>query len=40
MALFQGSTSFTESITLSKYPAYAEYQRRTSRLIPLPPRQG
>lgn len=32
--LFHGSTNFTESITLSKYPSYAEYQRRTSRLIP------
>jgi steroid 5-alpha reductase family enzyme len=36
--LFQGSTSFTESITASRYPAYAEYQRRVSRLIPMPPR--
>ena len=26
--LFIGSTIFTESITASKYPAYAEYQRR------------
>jgi steroid 5-alpha reductase family enzyme len=38
-ALFQGSTSFTEELTLAKYPSYAEYQRRTSRLIPLPPRE-
>ncbi len=37
-ALFQGSTTFTEKLTLAKYPAYAEYQRRTSRLLPLPPR--
>jgi steroid 5-alpha reductase family enzyme len=36
--LFQGSTTMTESISRSKYPAYAEYQRRTSRLLPLPPR--
>ncbi|MCA9563329.1 MAG: DUF1295 domain-containing protein [Myxococcales bacterium] len=36
--LFQGSTPFTEKITLAKYPEYAEYQKRTSRLIPLPPR--
>ena len=36
--LFQGSTAFTESITRSKYPEYAAYQRATSRLIPLPPR--
>ncbi len=33
-ALFQGSTSFTESITLSRYPSYAAYQRSTSRLWP------
>lgn len=33
-ALFQGSTSFTEEITLSKYPEYAGYQRSTSRLMP------
>jgi steroid 5-alpha reductase family enzyme len=32
--LFQGSTTFTETITLKKYPEYAEYQRTTSRLIP------
>ncbi|MFO0618656.1 MAG: DUF1295 domain-containing protein [Polyangiaceae bacterium] len=39
-ALFQGSTNFTEKLTLAKYPAYAEYQRRTSRLLPLPPKDG
>lgn len=32
--LFQGSTNLTESISVSKYPAYAEYQKTTSRLIP------
>lgn len=32
--LFHGSTNFTESITLSKYPSYAEYQKQTSRLVP------
>lgn len=32
--LFVGSTSFTEEITLSRYPEYAEYQRRTSPVIP------
>lgn len=32
--LFQGSTMFTEQITLSKYPKYAHYQKRTSRLVP------
>jgi steroid 5-alpha reductase family enzyme len=36
-ALFAGSIRFTESITASRYPAYAEYRRRTSALIPLPP---
>ena len=37
-ALFIGSTIFTESITASKYPAYADYRRTTSMLVPLPPR--
>jgi len=37
--LFLGSTIFTESITSSKYPAYAEYRRRTSMLVPLPPKR-
>jgi steroid 5-alpha reductase family enzyme len=32
--LFIGSTAFTESITRSKYPEYAEYQRTTSAVIP------
>jgi hypothetical protein len=31
--LFQGSTAFTEEITLAKYPEYAEYQKTTSRLL-------
>src|SRR5262249_22309673 len=35
-ALFQCSTQFTEELSLKKYPGYAEYQRRTSRLIPWP----
>jgi len=39
-ALFIGSTIFTESITLSRYPEYADYQRRTSMLIPWIPRQS
>lgn len=39
-ALFIGSTIFTESISSSKYPAYEDYQRRTSMLIPWPPRSG
>ena len=32
--LFVGSTRFTEEITLSRYPEYAEYQRRTSAVVP------
>ncbi len=32
--LFVGSTRFTEQISLGKYPEYAEYQRRTSAVIP------
>jgi steroid 5-alpha reductase family enzyme len=32
--LFQGSTAFTESISLAKYPGYRDYQRQTSRLLP------
>jgi len=32
--LFLGSYRFTESITLSKYPEYAGYQKRTSAQIP------
>ncbi|WP_374311827.1 DUF1295 domain-containing protein [Microbacterium sp.] len=38
--LFIGSTIFTESITAAKYPAYAEYRRTTSMLVPLPRRRG
>lgn len=37
--LFVGSTVFTESISASKYPAYAEYRRRTSMLVPWFPRR-
>lgn len=37
--LFIGSTIFTESISASKYPAYADYRRATSMLVPLPPRR-
>jgi steroid 5-alpha reductase family enzyme len=36
--LFLGSTVFTEEITTSKYPSYKDYQRRTSMLVPMPPR--
>jgi len=35
--LFQGSTTFTERLSLAKYPDYARYQRSTSRLIPFLP---
>ncbi len=36
--LFQASTGLTEQISLGKYPAYAEYQRTTSRLVPWVPK--
>lgn len=36
--LFIGSTRFTEEITLSKYPEYAQYQKRVSMLVPMPAR--
>lgn len=32
--LFQGSTNFTESISMGKYPEYAEYRRQVPRFIP------
>ena len=35
-ALFIGSTRFTEQISLSKYPDYADYQKRVSAIIPWP----
>ncbi len=38
--LFIGSTKFTESITLSKYPEYANYQATTSPIVPWPPRSN
>jgi steroid 5-alpha reductase family enzyme len=38
--LFQGSTGLTEKISARKYPAYANYQRRTSRLMPWFPRSA
>lgn len=37
--LFVGSTIFTESISRSKYPEYADYQRSTSPIIPWIPRR-
>ena len=38
--LFIGSTRLTEQISLSKYPEYADYQARTSPVIPWPPRKA
>lgn len=38
--LFVGSTRFTESISSSKYPAYADYQRSTSAQIPWRPKKS
>ncbi|MEZ5012866.1 MAG: DUF1295 domain-containing protein [Chitinophagales bacterium] len=32
--LFQGSASFSEGISATKYPAYAEYKKRVGRFIP------
>ena len=37
--LFIGSTRFTESITISRYPEYSRYQQRTSAIIPWLPRR-
>jgi steroid 5-alpha reductase family enzyme len=38
--LFVGSTVFTESISRSRYPEYAEYQARTSPVVPWFPGRG
>jgi len=38
--LFIGSTIFTESLSLGKYPEYADYQRTTSPSIPWFPRRS
>jgi steroid 5-alpha reductase family enzyme len=38
--LFVGSTKFTESITKSRYPEYADYQATTSPIVPWLPRRG
>ncbi|MBW4029765.1 MAG: DUF1295 domain-containing protein [Acidobacteria bacterium] len=37
--LFVGSTRFTESISVSKYPAYRQYQREVSAIVPWWPRR-
>lgn len=34
LAIFQGSTRLTESISAEKYPEYSEYQARVGRFIP------
>ena len=34
IALFHGSTNFTEEISASKYPEYAAYTKRVNRLVP------
>lgn len=38
--LFVGSTRFTEEISVSRYPEYADYQRRVSAVVPWRPRRG
>ena len=38
--VFLGSTPLTEGISASKYPEYAGYQKRVSRLIPWLPKRG
>jgi steroid 5-alpha reductase family enzyme len=39
LSIFIGSTNFTEAITRSKYPEYAQYQARVSPVIPWFPRR-
>ena len=34
MLLFQGSTAFTENISIRKYPAYKEYMKSTPKFLP------
>ena len=38
--LFIPSVRMTEQLSTARYPAYRDYQRTTSALIPLPPRGG
>ena len=40
LAVFIGSTNFTEAITKSKYPEYAAFQKTTSAVVPWFPRRG
>jgi steroid 5-alpha reductase family enzyme len=35
IVLFQGSSSFSEEISLGKYPEYSEYQKMVSRFLPM-----
>jgi len=39
LAVFIGSTNFTEAITKSKYPEYEDFQKTTSAVIPWFPRR-
>ena len=39
LAVFIGSTNFTEAISKSRYPEYADFQRTTSAVIPWFPRR-
>lgn len=34
VVLFQGSSNFSEEISVGKYPGYADYQKRVSRFLP------
>jgi steroid 5-alpha reductase family enzyme len=34
LLLFQGSSDFTEKISMGKYPAYEDYRRRVPRFLP------
>jgi steroid 5-alpha reductase family enzyme len=34
--IFEGSTRFTERLSIAKYPRYVDYQARTSRWLPWP----
>jgi len=38
-SIFIGSTRFTEQISVSKYPEYAEYQKRVAPVVPWFPRR-
>ena len=38
VVLFQGSSEFSEEISLGKYPEYSDYQKKVRRFLPLPKR--